>query len=111
MRNLTRKSFLIGTGNLGLLLASKPAIAEAQQYTSSNFISYVEDGITYRGRTSLSISPSSASGSSYIESNDKLPAGYMGADVFLVRGSKVVAQRTQYNNTSSYNLTVIASAT
>lgn len=34
MRNLTRKSFLIGTGNLGLLLASKPAIAEAQQYTS-----------------------------------------------------------------------------
>ena len=29
MRNLTRKSFLIGTGNLGLLLASKPTIAEA----------------------------------------------------------------------------------
>lgn len=111
MKDLTRRSFLIGAGNLGMLLVSKPTIAEAQQYTSSNFVSYVEGGITYRGRTTLSISPSSASGSSYIESNDRLPAGYMGADVFLTCGSVVVDQRTQYNGSPSYNLTVIASAT
>lgn len=108
MKRISRLLHIMVLGVISLLVFSVPAYAGT---TTGTTVSTTLDGILYRAHCSTTTILNTATGGVYLTAASTRPAGYMGATTYLFnRSGSVVASNTQYSQSSTSHITVMASS-